>query len=172
MRQQNLKTKRKIQKRKATLANMKLRAARTKAARERKAEEEAKERELAAERRAQKPRDWNGKQLGQSCANGGQALHVQARREFLDRMRVLFPLPADLEDIWPDFRERFPRYIGSVKSAGVGTFLLKASDEWQEAAAAAAGGKKGKTGKSWAPFSAFVRQWHAKMGPPQGSKRM
>ena len=121
-RQKNLQVKRKLQKRKELAADIRRRAEAEKLARARKQEEAAKQRELEAERRARKPRDWDPKLLGQGKAEGGKAPERQARAEFLDRMRILFPLPPDLEDRWPDFRERFPRYIGLRKGKGVGVF--------------------------------------------------
>ena len=172
MRQRNLKAKRKLQKEKTLAAAIKRRAQTEKLARERKREEEAKQRELEAEARSRKPRDWEPKLLGQGLADGGKAPQRQARAEFLDRMRILFPLPPDLEEIWPDFRERFPRFIGQRKDKAVGHFLLQAANAWEEAAEAAAGGKKQEAKVLASSFPAFVRKWHKTMGPRHGAKRM
>ena len=172
MRQKNLKTKRKLQKRREQAAAIRRRAAKEKLARERRREEEARQREAEAERRARKPRDWHHALLGQGKKDGGKAPERQARAEFLDRMRVLFPLPPDLEDIWKDFRERFPAFVGLQQKEKVGHFLLTASDMWAEAAELAAG--RGTRGAGAPPpsFALFVRKWHDKMGPRPGGKRM
>ena len=107
------------------------------------------------------------------CKDGGKAPERQQRTEFLDRMRILFPLPADLEDVWKDFRARFPHYIGLKMRDRVGKFLLEESDMWEEAAERAkAPRKKKRDGAEPPSFAAFVRKWHGKMGAPSGSKRM
>ena len=101
-------------------------AARAKKAaeRQRKAELDAAE-ERASAARALLEREFSDKELGQGCKNGGGTLHRQARRDFLDRCRLRYrPLPAELEEIWPAFRDQFANDIAKQHKDKTGSFCV------------------------------------------------
>ena len=70
-------------------------------------------------------REFHAGELGQGQKAGGDQNHRQARCDFLERCRVKFgPLPADVEEIWPAFRDWFATDVAKKQGPATGSWLL------------------------------------------------
>ena len=126
IRRRNAKLKRRIAWQKAR--NAELKGIELAARQEKKAAEKAAEEVLA---KAKVPQEFGAGALGQGKKNGGGPHERQKRLEFLDRMRYLYPLPADVEAYWEEFRAWWPAWVGQERGKTVGSELVAKMKEWK-----------------------------------------
>ena len=89
-------------------------------------------------------RNFGANALGQGKKKGGDKTHSEFRGAFLDRLRFLFPLAPEEEELWVDFRAWFPNWIGVEKDASVGAWLLQQ-------------GESLRTSKAQSPVGSWMR---------------
>ena len=136
-RRQNMSMKRRLARVKLAAQKQKEAArAKKEAERQRKAELALAEEKAKAEK-ALLEREFDDGELGQGKRNGGDLKHRQARRDFLDRCRLKFgPLPPELEEIWPQFREWFAERVATEHKSKVGAWLLEQLRSFKKASSA------------------------------------
>ena len=91
----------------------------------------AKEVLAASVAKAAKPQEFEAGALGQGKKNGGGQKEVLKRRDFLDRLRFLYPLPSKVEAYWEEFRVWFPVWIAKQHGPSVGSLLVDKAKEWK-----------------------------------------
>ena len=71
-------------------------------------------------------RTFSDVELGQGPKKGAQQERVQARSDFLDRLRVVYgPLPKDVEAFWSSFRDWWAVWIQTQHKDATGSYCLE-----------------------------------------------
>ena len=120
---------------------------------------------------AQFSRDFGAGALGQGRKNGGDLEHVNHREQWLERLHVLFPLPAEDEVFWDDFRRWFPMWIGFRQGDKVGSWLVSQVDIIKKNAQPKPGDEKAPKQRN--PFGNWMRQQlqSRNVGPKEGGSK-